>query len=146
VERLGEELLQKAREQEQKLVKAKKEVEVRGEMLVSEMERELIEVGTIALGIRGEADKYAMERVLVGNAKREQLEIQAVSIAESGRAKAESMVAELSALEQRGGIAIREQLVANLSKITFKQTPFSSDPSPTGVEEVQIPTGKEGSK
>ena len=144
VERLGEELLQKIREQEQQLVKARKEVEVRGKMLEAELKRELVEAVTGTLTIRGSAESYAMTRNFQGETAKAKLEVQATSLAESGRAKAEALVAELSALEGRGEIAIREQLVANLSKVTFKLTPFTSDPDPDRIDRVTLPLNKAG--
>ncbi|MFT5080269.1 MAG: hypothetical protein ACI9D0_001410 [Bacteroidia bacterium] len=144
VERLGEELLQKVREQEQQLVKANKEVEVRGKMLEAELERELVEAVTSTLTMRGSAESYAVTRKFAGEVTKAKLEVQATSLAESGRAKAQAFVAELSALEGRGEIAIREQLVANLSKVIFKLTPFTSDPDPDRIDRVTLPLSKAG--
>lgn len=144
VERLGAELLQKVREQEQRLGKARKEVEVRGKMLVAELERELVQAVTSTLTIRGEAESYAMSRKLAGEVAKAKLEVQATSLEESGRAQAQALVAELSSLEGRGDIAIREQLVANLSKVIFKLTPFTSDPDPDRIDHVTLPLNKVG--
>ena len=144
VERLGAELLQKVREQEQRLGKARKEVEVRGKMLVAELERELVQAVTSTLTIRGEAESYAMSRKLAGEVAKAKLEVQATSLEESGRAQAQALVAELSSLEGRGDIAIREQLVANLSKVIFKLTPFPSDPDPDRIDHVTLPLNKVG--
>jgi len=144
VERLGAELLQKVREQEQQLTKARKEVEVRGSMLEAELERELVEAVTSAMTIRGQAESYAMSRKLEGEVSKAKLELQASSLEEAGRAKAQALLAELSALEGRGDIAIREQLVSNLSKVIFKLTPFTSDPDPDRVDRVTLPLSKVG--
>lgn len=142
VERLGEELLQKMREQEQRLVKVRKEIEVRGGILDGDLVRELIEAETGALASRSAADIYTLNRATEGEVKKAGLIAQATVIETSGRAHAEAFEAELDALAGRGPIAIREQLVAGLSKVSFKLTPFSTDSTPERIERVDVPLSK----
>ncbi len=130
------------REQEQRLVKARKEIEVRGGILDGDLARELVEAETGALASRGAADIYVLNRATEGAVKKAGLFAQATAITSAGQAQAEALTAELDALAGRGAIAIREQLVAGLSKVTFKLTPFTTDSTPERIERVDVPLSK----
>ena len=141
VERLTETLVQKEREREKRLTAIRAEIEVRDELLQAELERLVIEAGTAAQAARAHADSWALTRRAQGEVERDGLLAQAATHEEVARKEVAAFEAELAALEGRGLVVVREQLVDALAGTRFKLTPFTQDPAPERVERVDLGAG-----
>ena len=136
-QRLTEELVQKEREREKRLVAVRAEIEMRDELMNGELDRLRVEAETVALKARSLADTWALKRRIQGEALSAELHAKATSVEDSERKAVEAFEAELAALEGRGLVAVRERLVSALAGTRFKLTPFVQDPTYQVGERVE---------
>ena len=128
---------------ESEVLRTEREIEMlqQDELLQAELERLVIEAGTAAQAARAHADSWALTRRAQGEVERDGLLAQAATHEEVARKEVAAFEAELAALEGRGLVVVREQLVDALAGTRFKLTPFTQDPAPERVERVDLGAG-----
>lgn len=129
VERLAGELQELGKEREMLLAVAERDLGIEREKLKGKLATQLLELQGKDRRYRAEAEAYAAGRREKSAARQASLLADAEVIAARGSDQAESLLAEVMALEERGVEAVREALVKRLGQVEFKLEPFARERS-----------------
>ena len=142
--RLSAQLDQLAEERHQREAGARRVKEVEYAKLAGNLAHDLKAAQNEELRLRGEADRYYLERVRAAEAARVEKEGTAALLREKNAAYAAELEQQGLDLERYGELAVRMALVDKLAGIEFSLVPYSRDPAPQRLEVQQAAAGKFG--
>jgi hypothetical protein len=144
-ERLAAQLEELAEERRQREAAARREKEVEYAKLGDNLAHDLKLAQNDRLRLKGEADRYYLDRVRAAEATRVEKESRAELLREQNAAYAADLEQQGLDLERYGELAVRMALVDKLAGIEFSLVPYSRDPAPQRLEVQQsAPAGKFG--
>jgi len=136
VERLEVVLEQLVEQRDQKLASVERQKSVEMAELTGELKKELLEAERERIQVERSADAFAARRRLEGEASQAGKTQEARGLAARYTKEAEGLESQAKALELKGDVVVREELVKKLASIDFTLIPYSRDSQPTRLEHV----------
>ncbi|HIG86978.1 MAG TPA: hypothetical protein EYQ25_08045 [Planctomycetes bacterium] len=138
VEKLREEEKRLVNERARLLAGATKEKEIEWESLQGSLTKELLNAEQTQIKIQKDADAYVVSREFDAKAMNAQLVQSARGMTAKYTKEAEGILAQATALEERGEVVVRAALIEKLKNITFTLVPYSRDPEPKRLEHTDL--------
>jgi membrane protease subunit HflC len=138
VEKLREEEKRLVNERARLLAGATKEKEIEWESLQGSLTKDLLNAEQTQIKIQKAADAYAITRGFDAKAMNVQLMQSARGMTAKYTKEAEGILAQATALEERGEVVVRAALIEKLKNITFTLVPYSRDPEPKRLEHTDL--------